>query len=39
MEMAYGDKWRREMSAADLAAYDAVAGDLLTELGYEVPSR
>jgi hypothetical protein len=32
------DKWRREMSAGDLAAYDAVAGELLTELGYEVPS-
>ena len=32
------DKWRREMSAADRAAYDAVAGDLLRELGYEVPS-
>ncbi|MFN8112066.1 MAG: sulfotransferase [Solirubrobacterales bacterium] len=32
------DKWRREMSPEDLAAYDAVAGDLLNELGYEVPS-
>jgi len=32
------DKWQREMSAADLAVYDAVAGDLLRELGYEVPA-
>jgi Sulfotransferase family len=30
------DKWRREMSPGDVAAYDAVAGDLLRELGYEV---
>ena len=32
------DKWRREMSAGDLTAYDAVAGELLAELGYEVPT-
>jgi hypothetical protein len=32
------DKWRREMSPDDVAAYDAVAGELLHELGYEVPS-
>ena len=32
------DKWRREMSPGDLAAYDAVAGELLSELGYEVTS-
>ena len=30
------DKWRREMEPADLAAYDAVAGEMLRELGYEV---
>jgi hypothetical protein len=30
------DKWRREMNAADLAAYEGVAGELLEELGYEV---
>jgi hypothetical protein len=30
------DKWRREMAPEDVAAYDAVAGDLLRELGYEV---
>ena len=29
------DKWRREMTAEDVAAYEAVAGDLLAELGYE----
>jgi Sulfotransferase family len=27
--------WRTEMSAADQAEFEAVAGDLLTELGYE----
>jgi hypothetical protein len=32
------DKWKREMSPSDVAAYDAVAGDLLRELGYEVGS-
>lgn len=30
------DKWRREMDAADLAAYNGVAGEMLRELGYEV---
>ena len=30
------DKWRREMAPADVRAYEAVAGDLLAELGYEV---
>ena len=30
------DKWRREMSPADLKAYEDVAGDMLRELGYEV---
>ncbi len=28
--------WKREMSAEDRRAFDAVAGDLLAELGYEV---
>jgi Sulfotransferase family len=28
--------WRREMPADDRAAFEAVAGDLLAELGYEV---
>lgn len=28
-------KWRRSLSAADLAAFDRVAGDLLADLGYE----
>ena len=27
-------RWRREMSAADVATFDAIAGDLLEELGY-----
>jgi hypothetical protein len=27
--------WREDMSAADVAAFDAVAGDLLGQLGYE----
>jgi hypothetical protein len=27
--------WRRELSAADAAAFESVAGDLLRELGYE----
>jgi len=31
--------WRRQMPDADRAAYEAVAGDLLAELGYEVGSR
>jgi len=30
------DKWRTQMAAEDLAAYEGVAGELLTELGYEV---
>ena len=30
------DKWRREMSPEDRAAYESVAGGLLSELGYEV---
>jgi hypothetical protein len=30
------DKWRREMSPEDLAAYEGVAGDMLRELGYEL---
>jgi hypothetical protein len=29
-------RWRREMSAADRAAFEEVAGELLAELGYEV---
>jgi hypothetical protein len=31
--------WRTEMPAADRAAFEAVAGDLLDELGYEVSAR
>ena len=30
--------WREDMSAANVAAFDAVAGDLLDELGYAVGS-
>ena len=30
------DKWKREMPAEDVAAYEEVAGELLAELGYEV---
>jgi len=30
--------WREDMSAGDAAAFESVAGDLLSELGYEVPS-
>jgi hypothetical protein len=30
--------WRSEMSAADRSEFEAVAGDLLAELGYEVAS-
>jgi hypothetical protein len=30
--------WRGEMAASDIAAFEAVAGDLLQELGYEVVS-
>lgn len=29
-------RWREEMSASDQAAYEAIAGELLAELGYEV---
>jgi Sulfotransferase family len=29
-------KWRREMPAEDLAAFERVAGELLVELGYEL---
>jgi hypothetical protein len=32
------DKWRREMAPEDVRAYEAVAGELLAELGYEVGS-
>ena len=31
--------WRTGMSAAERAEFEAVAGDLLAELGYEVPSH
>jgi hypothetical protein len=31
--------WQSEMAAADVAAFEAVAGDLLNELGYEVTVR
>jgi len=30
--------WREDMSAGDAAAFESVAGDLLSELGYEMPS-
>jgi hypothetical protein len=30
--------WRREMSDADRREFESVAGDLLAELGYDVPS-
>jgi Sulfotransferase family len=30
--------WREQMSAAEHAEFEAVAGDLLAELGYELPS-
>lgn len=30
------DKWRREMSPTDLAAYEENAGEMLEELGYEL---
>ena len=33
------DKWKSEMSEQDVAAYEEVAGDLLSELGYELGSR
>jgi hypothetical protein len=31
--------WRSEMAPADVAAFEAVAGDLLDELGYDVSKR
>ncbi len=31
--------WRTEMAADEVAAFEAVAGDLLDELGYEVTTR
>ena len=31
--------WRDDMSAADVAGFEAVAGDLLRELGYDVTRR
>lgn len=31
-------RWREEMSATELAEFEAVAGDLLAELGYELGS-
>ena len=31
--------WRTEMAPADVAAFEAVAGDLLHELGYDVATR
>jgi hypothetical protein len=31
--------WRTEMPARDVAGFDAVAGDLLDELGYDVETR
>ena len=31
--------WRAEMAAADVAAFEAVAGGLLAELGYELAGR
>jgi len=30
-------RWKREMDPADRAAFERVAGDLLSELGYQVP--
>jgi hypothetical protein len=30
------DKWRREMPPPEVAAYEQVAGEMLTELGYEL---
>jgi GT2 family glycosyltransferase len=29
-------RWRREMSAADLRAFEEIAGDVLTDFGYEL---
>ena len=30
------ERWRKEMSASDLRVFEAVAGPILTDLGYEV---
>ena len=35
---AHTGAWREQMSTAERAEFEAVAGDLLAELGYEVPS-
>ena len=32
-------RWKREMSEEDVVAYEAVAGNLLNELGYELSTR
>jgi hypothetical protein len=32
-------RWRTQMDAADQEAWAETAGDLLAELGYEVPGR
>jgi hypothetical protein len=32
-------RWRREMSSAELAEFEAVAGDLLASLGYELGAK
>ncbi len=32
-------RWRREMSAADRTEFEAVAGDLLDDLGYELAAK
>jgi len=32
-------RWRRELGADEAKAFESVAGDVLGELGYEVPSR
>jgi hypothetical protein len=31
--------WREDMATADVAAFEAIAGDLLAELGYETATR
>jgi hypothetical protein len=31
-------KWRAEMSPDDRAAFEAIAGDLLADFGYEISS-
>jgi hypothetical protein len=33
------ERWRREMGAEELAGFEAVAGDLLADLGYELGAR